>query len=215
METKVITFAHKKGGTGKTSNCINAAVELSKEFDTIVVDLDSLKQTTKFNNRRSKPFNQVEISDHKGFIELIKNTQGEGKLIIVDLGGYDSDLSRYVLLLTDLIIIPLSKSDNDLDGLVEFSSIMQEVIETQDTDIKCKILVNRVHHADTKTHKLLKDSLSAPAFKKFDIFDTVIRENRYYGEMLGTGKAITEHTSGTPAILVNNLIKEIKKDLGV
>ena len=36
----IITFAHQKGGVGKSTLAFNTAVELSKEYKVIVIDLE-------------------------------------------------------------------------------------------------------------------------------------------------------------------------------
>lgn len=211
MKTKevkpfVIVIAHKKGGVGKTAKTINITVELQKKgFPLSVIDLDSQKQTTKFNNKRSSnKFNMIDIETSNQLIEYLKQEREE--VTIIDLGGYDSDISRTALLLADLVIIPLSDSDNELDGLKEFKGVMNQVIKKRN-DIRVKVLVTRVHHADTNTHKALKKFVSK--INGFDIFDTVIRSRKEYKRMLSTGKSVSEQTKGSGAIELNKLTNEI------
>jgi len=201
----VIVFAHKKGGVGKTSTACNVAVEFHKRnYPLSVIDLDSQKQTTKFNNKRKDPFHIEDINNADQLVKFLKADKG---LTIIDLGGYDSDLSRTTLLLADMVIIPLSDSDNELDGLLEFKKIMVD-IQARQSGIDCNVLVTRVHHADNSTHKALKGFVES--IDGFNIFDTVLRTRKEYKRMLGTGKSVTEQTKGSGSIELLKLIDEIE-----
>lgn len=202
-EPYVITIAHKKGGVGKTTIACNLSAELNKIYNTTVIDLDSQKQTTKFNNKRTNKFNIKDILDSKELISFLKQNQN---LIIVDMGGYDSDLARTTLLLSDLIITPLSDTDNDLDGFVEFKNTVRELQNIQ-KDLKCNILVNRVHHRDKKTHLNLKKYISD--FDNFDIFNTVLTNRKEYKRMLSSGNSVLENFKGTSKHELEELISEI------
>lgn len=203
----VIAAAHKKGGVGKSTTIMNLAVALSKKIKTTVIDFDSQKQTTKFNNRRKNKFNIKDIKDEKELISFLKEDDG---LTLIDLGGYDSSLSRTVLLLSDLIIIPLSDSDNELDGLVEFKEILADILKLNE-DIKCRVLITRIYHTDRSTLPRIKNFLEKD--NSFDTFNTVLFSNALYKRMLGTGKTIYELTKGTPSILFNQFLDEVIKEI--
>jgi len=202
----VIVFAHKKGGVGKTSTACNVAVELHKrEYPLSVIDLDSQKQTTKFNNKREKQFKCIDaVSDSKSLISFLKKDTG---ITLIDLGGYDSNLSRTTLLLADLVIIPLNDSDNELDGLLEFKIIMDEILKVQ-SSVKCSILLTRLHHSDTKTHKAISSFVKD--LESFNLFNTVLRSRKEYKRMLGTGKSVSEQTMGTGKKEMFNFIDELE-----
>ena len=199
----VMVFAHQKGGSGKSTTCMNVATEMSKSYDTTLIDFDSLRQTTKFNNNRENPIKQQVISNERELEEFLKKDKG---LTIIDLGGYDSDLSRASLILADMIIIPMSDSDNDIDGFGEFMQIIQKIQEVR-SDVKTFVLVNRVHHADKSTHRDLKEFASGSSF---EVFDTVVRENKLHKRMIFSGQNVVEKQQfSKPAQEIQALVKEI------
>lgn len=206
MKPYAIALAHQKGGVGKSTTVINLAVELTKTFKTTVLDLDPQQHTTKFNNRREKPFTIRKINNEKDLINQLQKKE----LTLIDLGGYDSELARTTLLYTDLVIIPLADSDFEMDGLLDFQKIMNEILSKQ-KEIQCKILVNRVHHADKATRKALVGFTDA--LDNFSVFKTVIKQNALYKNTLRSGKSITELSSGTPAIDFNSFTQEVIEEI--
>lgn len=212
---KIVSTAHDKGGTGKSTTAINTIVELNREYELTVIDLDPKKQFSTFNKLREQKtklekINQFEVTDSKSLIDFARNYEG---LIFIDLGGYDSNLFRQALFISDLLIVPLSSSDNDVLGLKDFAKILGEVRATQkekEIDAECCILVNRVHHANKSAY----NRLSKYAVKHdFTIFDTVIRQNTVYENMISKGKNACEITSGTSGINVKKLVDEIKEKI--
>jgi len=210
---KTITFAHDKGGTGKTTTCINVAVELNNEFDVTVIDLDPKRQFTEFNSNRkeSEKLKTFIVSDINSFNLFMESYNG---LLLIDLGGFDSDLFRNALLLSDIIIAPLSDSDNDMHGLSNFIELLNEVTNTikeHKIDVDCSILVNRVHHANKSAHVLLSEVADAHGFS---IYNTIIRENVIYKNMLFRGQNACEKSHGTACVNIKKLVLEIKKKMG-
>lgn len=199
----VVVFAHQKGGSGKSTTCMNVSTELSKMVPTIFIDFDNLQQMTKYNNNREKPINSVVIKNEKELEQFLRNDKG---LTIIDLGGYDSDLSRVALLLADMIIIPMSDSDNDIDGFGEFTKVIEKTFKLR-TDSEAFVLINRVHHADKSTHRDLKKFCENSIF---NVFDTIVRENKLHKRMLSTGKNVVEKQFfSKPSKDIQALVQEI------
>lgn len=202
----IISVANDKGGVGKTTTAINISVELSKFYNTTIVDLDPKRQISKFNSRREEKLRQ--FTDYDKIIDFL--TSDNEELIIIDLGGFDSNISRSALLMSDLIIVPTSGSDNDIVALNEMIATIEEVIKKrkkQGLETDCSILVNRVHFANKTTHKMLSNYAIE---KGINIFDTVIRQSAVFENMISSGKNVCELTQDTPSILINKLIEEIK-----
>jgi len=199
----LIVFAHQKGGSGKSTTCMNVSTELSKIVPTTFIDFDKLQQMTKYNRNREEPINSVVIKDEKELEQFLRNDKG---LTVIDLGGYDSDLSRVVLLLADMIIIPMSDSDNDIDGFGEFTEVIEKTFELR-TDSKAFVLVNRVHHADKSTHRGLTKHVENTIF---NVFDTVVRDNKLHARLLSTGQNVVEKQFfSKPSKEIQALVQEI------
>ena len=134
-------IAHQKGGVGKTTIAGNLAIELSRAQTVRIIDLDTHQLLTAYLSKH----------DHKNIVmcspgnkeELIKELKKEEGVLLVDVGGFDSDLSRYCILYASTVITPCSDSEVEIRGLLSFQGIIQELQEAR-PDIKPKVLLNRV-----------------------------------------------------------------------
>jgi chromosome partitioning protein len=208
---KVISFAHDKGGVGKSTTIINVAPVLEKEFKLTVIDLDPKKQFTTFNNHRENKINMVSVSSINDLVEFISNSKDE--VVLIDLGGFDSDFFRTALMISDIIIVPLSGSDNDIVGFADFENILLSVISEQKKngiDIDCTILANRIHHNNKSDFEVLSNRAEE---LNFNIFNTIIRNSSVYSKMILSGKSATEQTLTTPGLNVLSLVEEIKEKI--
>lgn len=211
---KTIIFAHPKGGSGKSSSCMNTTIEfLYSGYDPIVYDQDNQEQMTKFNNSRKEYGLQVFKQFFSKNFEDIKSFLSEKRgLKIVDTGGYDSDIARLSYLVADVLIIPLNGSDNELDGLLDFRERLIEVLKLNPS-LKIRLLINRVHHNNTETRKFYNELLEN--WDNFEVFNTVVPANKAYENMLFSGEAIKDKKleNKNPYNAIKAYTEEIKEIL--
>lgn len=163
----VISFAQKKGGVGKSSLAQILYVYLTriKNHKVVVLDLDSQQQTMDFLKTREELTNTKIICNspqtYDEFYGLLQRYDSEENtdFCILDLGGYDSKITRGALLASDLIITPLSNTAIDIDGFCKFIIPLNEVLKDNDTSKVCVVL-NRIHHADKKSIAKLEQQIS-------------------------------------------------------
>ena len=105
----IIVVAHQKGGVGKSTIASNLAVDLAKIYDVDVLDLDMQKSLSYFNTLRNDSA-KLNIKYAKNFKEVAAIINNNQKLLIIDVGGFDSDLNRAAILGADLVITPVSDS---------------------------------------------------------------------------------------------------------
>jgi len=129
--TKVISFISRKGGTGKTTNAINLCTMLHSlghavaliETDTNYT-LNTLRQMELFktgaNDKQLFPI--IASEDELVPKELKKLSKTKPDYVIVDSAGKTTDSGiKEICLVSDLIIVPTSLTQNDL--LVTFQTI--------------------------------------------------------------------------------------------
>lgn len=204
---KVIVVAHQKGGVGKSTIASNIAVELSKFYNVRVVDLDLQKSLTYFNNlRKSANLTKcdiVNVSSLNDLKELINNNTG---LLIIDAGGYDSDINRVAISGADILITPVSDSGIELVGLLAFRQILRDIRKVR-PDLQAHVLLNKIHtRANSSLNEIFNFVKDNGEFTKFN---AILRDRADYKKSFDAGKSVIEYDNKAVQEM-NELINEIK-----
>lgn len=210
---KVITVAHQKGGVGKSTIALNLAVELSKRYPLYVIDLDYQKSLSIFNENRKEvglqPLNVILINDKKELINAIDSIKG---LILVDSGGFDSDLNRIAIIGSDLVITPLSNNLIEIYGLEAFKKILAELRDVK-KDLIAHVLLNNVNPTATKSIQELRKYIKSNEHY-FDMFETILRRRVDFAKSFEKGKSVVELNSMSKASKeIKNFIEEIENKI--
>ena len=194
MKGKIITIAHQKGGTGKSTISLNIAVELNNKYNLKIIDLDYQKSLTIFNETRKennlKPLNFIDVENEKELIKILKNNND---LILIDSGGFDSNLNRIAILAADLIITPVSANLIEIYGLEAFKKILKELKEVEPT-LKSYILLNNIDPKATKSINELK-KYTKNNEEYFLLLDVVLRRRADFSKSFEVGKNVIRHSA--------------------
>ena len=224
LRTNIITLAHQKGGTGKSTLSWNLAIELRKKYKKygyktfIFVDLDNQESVTMTNRLRmqyeQKPLEIIRFTDDErvGLEEFI-NSIDDDTLVIIDSGGYDADLNRLAIIASDFVVTPVSSDYMEIFGLQKFKTILEELSEIKGETVKVNVLLNKI---DPK----LRDFEDIQDFIKeidnFVLMDTVIRFRSDYKHSIGYGFSVRELDAKSKASLeIKSFVKEIEIKAGL
>lgn len=205
----VITVAHQKGGTGKTTSAINIAVELAREYPVALIDFDAQQLCTFFNKRRENPIEQIHIKEAEHFKSFVENL--EKKVYVIDVGGFDSTLTRYAMIASDLLITPVNTDYMEVASLMQSFSKIIRAVQNAGKDLKARVLLNRIHPSAKHGISEAKDLILSQK-ELFDVFDTVIRYRADFDKAYKEAKSVVEYKKYSSAAMeINQLIKEIEK----
>ncbi|MGA7934925.1 MAG: ParA family protein [Kovacikia sp.] len=126
---KILAFANQKGGAGKSTGAVHAADWfIQKGYSSILVDADGQQSSSGWIKDLELPCKV--ISDPEAlFDELPKLTQSYD-IVIVDGPGNASEVTKAVLIRSDLILIPCRDSMIDLAStgkIVQFVRQAKEI----------------------------------------------------------------------------------------
>lgn len=207
---KIIVIAHQKGGVGKSTIAANLATELSKKFQVDIIDLDLQKSLTYYNNLRSNsglnPLNVIQVDSPTMLKSIINNNQ---KLLLIDAGGYDSDINRVAISGADILITPVSDSGIELVGLLAFRTILRD-IRTFRPDIKANVLLNKIHTraGNASLEEIYRFINENPEFSRLT---SILRDRVDYKRAFDCGKSVVEFNNKA-AQEMKDLIDEVIKN---
>lgn len=164
----IIVLAHNKGGVGKTTTALNLTEILKPD---IVIDQDAHSNLVTLNGFRepSAQFNVLSGLSKSELIEQLKQSE-QGKLILVDCGGFDSELNRIAVALSDLVIVPANDDITEVIGLKSFDKTLKEISAEMGVNINGRVLFTRVH----------------PRRKKFDDVESFLNKSEHLSRLITT-----------------------------
>lgn len=176
----ILVIGHTKGGVGKSTLAWNIAHSLYRANKKVkIVDLD-FQQTLYFINTINKE-SQIEILQPQTADELLELCDNHDGYLVIDLGGFDSDINRLALSKADKIVVPVSSSATEIIGFQTFKDILK--------DVKAKeinIVLNNIHHR-LKEFSNIEQIVQNENMK---LLKTVIRNRSIYKDSLGFGKSV-------------------------
>ena len=195
----ILVIANIKGGTGKSTITLNLIHHIKPD---LIIDADSHKGISNLLNLGK---NKKEVRHAVNKQQIIEWTKDESKTIIIDCGGFDSDVTRYAISQSDFILCPTTDDPTDQFALIEFNKILEEVSLMVGEHLTAQILLNRIHHSrrDFDDLDILIDSLKF--MKRLDYLipqSALIPKSAFKGEAVKKGKIYDKF---------NELAKHIKQ----
>ena len=208
----IVLYSHQKGGVGKSTLAINHAY-----FENCsIIDLDSQNSSMLFNQLR-KMQNRESVDCYTSnsineFNEMIKPFKANKEnMIIIDSGGYDSEINRLALISADIIITPVGASQIELFGLQKFRGILNDVSEATGTSVKTHVLINNVDSRSKKKINELQEYISKNK-NYFNLLDSIIHSRVDFKNAYGDGLTVAELDKDSKASQeIESLVQEINK----
>ena len=120
----IITVTGQKGGTKKTTTALNIGQILNADT---IIDLETNDSIGVINNlRKENKLNVVKYDDRRELANFLVNVKAS-ETVIIDCGGFDSDLVNIAIKAADQIIIPISEGVTDLNGLINTNTKLEEI----------------------------------------------------------------------------------------
>ena len=206
----ILLYSHQKGGVGKSTLAINHAYFKGCS----IIDLDSQNSSMLFNQlRKMNDMKSIECftaDTVDEFKELVKDYKSNKEnMIIIDSGGYDSEINRLALVSADIIITPVGASQIELFGLQKFRGILNDASDATGTHVKTHVLINNVDSRSKKKISELREYIEKNE-KYFNLLESVIHTRVDFKNAYGDGLTVKELDKESKATQeIKSLTKEI------
>ncbi|NJM50202.1 MAG: ParA family protein [Sphingomonadales bacterium] len=124
-----IVIASPKGGTGKSTVAVILATEMALlDIPVTILDTDPNLSVTRWANAAKLPNGIQVIGDitESNIIKMIREHEGDGKIVIVDPEGIASRKMSRAITQADLVITPMRPTSLDADIGAEIINLIEE-----------------------------------------------------------------------------------------
>ena len=201
---KIISFLNPKGGSGKTTVTINVSSCLAASGKRVaVVDTDPQMSLTNWNRNEKARFDVYTASSEKDVYQVRKELS-EYDYVIIDGAGSLSVITSAAVMVSDLIIIPVTPSPLDFSA----SGSVVTVLEAQayNRPVEARFLITRKIE-QAKMLSVLKDSIAQTGIKALK---TAINQRQSYVKSVLEGDSVFETSDGAAKGEIQILTREIE-----
>ena len=210
MKTKVIAVAQVKGGSGRSTLATTLAGELSKRGDTVLIDCDMPQGTSaswyamRLEAGRTGKLRLDTADSHLDAMQKTELHTGKTQFIVLDGPPRIAELTRAMVLLADLVLVPAGASMADLWATGDVLAMVTEAKAVK--RIKARLVWTR-HRGFTNQAKALTEQAKAELGIK--ALDTTMGLRVAYVDALGSGLTAAETPDAHAKAEVHALVEEV------
>lgn len=212
---KIVGIVQVKGGAGRSTVATNVAGELSKIGRTVLIDCDMPQGTAAswvaVRQQTVEPdlFGGVQgdtASSHRELLDKVDRWRGEADYIVLDGPPRIAELTRAILVLSDLALVPVGASVAELWATGDVVEIVRQAREVRPVDV-------RIVWTRFRGYTRLAQDLAAQAKPELGlpILKTALGLRVAYVEALGAGRTAAELPDPAARQELRDLIGEIRR----
>lgn len=211
----IIVVGNQKGGVGKSTLTVNLAVTWQQAGKSVVIveaDPSVFTVSTWADDREEASLPPIlTVKKTCKLKEALRNLDQQYEVVLVDLPGKDSPEMRSALLAADLFLIPSQPTQADIDATINLAPIVEAVGEYNE-EMKTAVVINRLTTHARSTE--LADATEALGQAFETIFPQAVYDRKAFRSSLSEGKSVVEGADEKAAAEIQNLVRNIEKELG-
>lgn len=208
---KVIGVIQVKGGAGRSTVSTNLAGELSKQGQTVLIDCDMPQGTSaswSAIRQEAGRMGALVADTATSYRELVAKVEqyAQADYIVLDGPPRIAELTRAILMLADLCLIPVGASKAEIWATGDILELIEEAKKVN--QVKARMVWTRY-----RPHTRLAQGLSELAKQELGLvaLGTSLGMRVAYMEALGEGLTVAEMADQNAKIEARFLVEEVKK----
>lgn len=200
---KIIAFLNPKGGSGKTTATINVSTCLANSGKSVaVVDTDPQMSLTNWNKAGKATFDVFTAASEKDVYQVRKDLS-EYDFVIIDGAGSLSVITSAAVMVSDLIIIPVTPSPLDFSAAGSVVTVLEA--QAYNRPVEARFLITRkIEQAAMLS--VLKDSIAETDIK---LLKTAITQRQSYVRSVLDNESVFSTSDGAAKGEIQILTREI------
>ena len=202
----IISVVNQKGGVGKTTVAINLAAMLRRNnFNLVLLDTDPQGSATQWHDVEENQ--AVEVIHHPDPVEPadIEALLQDYDHIVIDAPPAIGDISRSVLAVSNLAIVPLSPSPLDIWSCWGTLEMISEV-QRENPKLKAQLLVSR----KIPGTRVGREAREAMEVFETDIFQSELCQRVAYVDSMTSGVTVMQYAPDSKAMQeIEDLFEEV------
>lgn len=182
-----VVIASPKGGAGKSTSAILLGTELAHAgIDVTLLDCDPNRSLTLWASRGALP-DRIEVLSNiteRDIVRTIKDRDGDGRVVIVDLEGIASRLVSRAISQADMVLTPMRATTLDATIGARAIELVAEEEEALDRSIPHAVVFTMTKAILSKQHKGIALSLRNQGV---DVLDPPLMERAAFSALFAFG----------------------------
>lgn len=211
MPAKIIGIVQVKGGAGRSTLATNLAGELAKAGKTVLMDLDMPQATSaswyamRQQAEKTGSLLADTAADHRELVAKVERHAKTADYIVLDGPPRIAEMTRAVLMLADLCLVPVGASVAEIWASADLLAIIEQAKAVRPIDAR---MVWTRHRSATRLAKDLTEQ--AQTELHLPILKTPLALRVAYPEALGAGLTVAEMPDPQARAEMASLVAEVR-----
>ena len=195
---KIVTFTNQKGGSGKSTGAVHAVDWFIKQgYSTLLVDADGQQSSSSWLKELDLPCKV--IKDPEELFDELPKLSDHYDILIVDGPGNASEVTKALLIRSNLVLIPCRDSMIDLASTGKIVQFVRQAREIRDGAPIAAVYLNAVKENTI----LLREAQEALKTGIIPLLNTVIPDRQCIKDAPGQGSTVFRMKGSSPKSAAN------------